>query len=449
MVFLAALLLGACADTPWDQAWDRPAEPTNVLVVLIDDVGIDKVRSYQPGRAGLPVQPTLDRLADVSVRFETAWAQPACSPTRAALLTGRHPRRVGIGRYLPDDTLWELPLAEQTLPELLAAAPASWETAAVGKWHLSSASSPSGFDHPNLQGFDSYRGWPGNIGGIDYHYEHFRKVVDGVESTEDTYATTDEVDDALDFVRSAGEPWMLFLAPHAAHIPLHVPPAGLHDSVGLDAETSAEADLFGAMVQALDTELDRLLSGIPADVLGRTTVFGLGDNGTASLQVVEPFDPTRAKGTLFETGVRVPLFVAGPLVLPGATSEAMVHVTDLFPTVAGLAGLEAQVDGIDLAPWLADPAAPSGREVLYSDRFRPLGPPPWHEQDLRAVRDERYKLISDDLAGTIELYELVPGAIDDGPALDLDTLDADAADALARLQRALAEHREALTFARY
>ena len=137
---------------------------------------------------------------------------------------------------------------------------------------------------------------------------------------------------------------------------------------------------FRAMVEALDTEIGRLLEGVD---LQRTTVIFLGDNGTTPQVVVPPFDPARAKNTVYEGGVHVPLFVAGAAVeVPGTTCDGLVHAVDLFATALELAGVDLAavlppdlaLDSVSFAPYLADPALPSLRSTLFTEVFKPNGP---------------------------------------------------------------------------
>jgi arylsulfatase A-like enzyme len=421
---------------------DSPVESApNVLFVLVDDVGIDKVRSYFPQLDGLPTTPTLDRLATEGMRFENAYAQPICSPTRAALMTGRHSRRFGIGRYIPADSTVELSLNETLIPELLAdVASESWSTAAFGKWHLSGHSSPSMRDHPNLQGFQHYSGVMGNFGTSDHYFDN-TKIVDGDRVPYQEYATTETFNDAIAWISTAAEPWYVHVATQTAHTPLHCPPEDLHNSpAGLD-----DAGKHAAMVEAFDTEFGRLLDAIDPDVLSRTNVVFMGDNGSYKGVILPPFLTQRSKGTVYEGGARVPLLVVGPAVgQPGSASDALVHVTDWLPTIGEWAGLDrwaveaavqAPLDGNSLVKVLADPDASSDTPYLYADHFQPLGPPPY-ELDERTLRDERWKVVDHSSRGQF-LYDLSTSDLDEGEPIPLDALNAEQQAAFDRLMAEL------------
>lgn len=434
----------------------------NVLVLLADDLGVERLGLYG-GIDPIPT-PTLDSLAAEGVRFEHATVHATCSPTRAALLTGRHSRRTGVGvriGTISDD--WELPLDELLVPEILAESSLGYTSVALGKWHLAANASPSSWSHPLLQGFSRHLGSFGNLQlgheipdePLDYY--HWAKLVDGVPTYSDTYATTDTVDDALAQIGSLAEPWYLHVAFNAPHDPFHFPPLRLFDTpIGLDA---TDAEKWAAAVEALDTEIGRLLDGMDPAVRARTTVVFLGDNGWPEEAVTPPFDPARAKTSLFEGGVRVPLIVSGPGVTsPGSSSEALVADVDLLPTIAELAGVrlpnaagspldtpwpDLELDGESWVPLLAEPLASSERTTVFLERFSPNGAAADWDMDETGIRDERFKLLRY-TSGSEELYDLWAAPLIDGPDLLTAPLDEEAEAAHARLSDALDAARSAL-----
>lgn len=404
---------------------------TNVLVVLADDVGVDKLAVYDPANPAVAT-PTIDGLAAQGVVFDRAYSAPVCTPSRANLLTGRYGRRTGVGSLVLNASD-RLAIASVLVPEVLPLARGGqvWAAEALGKWHLST----TGRDHPNVQGFGYFSGVFGAFSDtappLNGYYD-WEETTNGVVVGRSTvYNTTDIVDDALARVAQLQEPFFLYVAFNAAHEPLVPPPLALSDEP-VD-ETSDEPALHRAVLQALDAELGRLLAGIPADVRARTTVIFTADNGTKDLAVEAPYRPDRAKGTLYEGGVHVPLIVAGPLVAaPGARSDALVHLVDVFPTVADIAGVPLTdldggrsgvevtpgdvrvIDGVSLLPYLADPTTPSQRDYLFVEELEPVGPPPYSLDDI-AVRDATHKLLRRN--GRLELYALQPGAVDEGAEL--------------------------------
>jgi arylsulfatase A-like enzyme len=344
------------------------AQTQNVLLVIGDDIGVDAIACYGLGSNPAPT-PTIDGLAASGVRFTNAQVCPLCSPTRASILTGRHGFRTGIGRALTNNVNG-LAASETLLPEVLATA--GIQTALIGKWHLGDDLGPL---TPTAEGFGLFTG---ALQGAINNYYQWPKVKNGTTSTSTTYATTDCVDEALAFIGSTPQPWFLMLAFHAGHTPLHAPPASLHTQnlAGLSPATTP-VPFFRAMVQAMDTEFGRLLTTMPAAVRANTNVVFLGDNGTTSQVVQAPFDPQRAKGTVYQGGVKVPLIVAGPAVGGVPRTEAsLLHAVDLFTTLAAMQGVNAPaavpagvpLDAVNALPLLAAAPAPV-REFSYSQEF--------------------------------------------------------------------------------
>jgi arylsulfatase A-like enzyme len=376
-----------------------------------------------------PPTPTLDSLVDDGVLFRNAYAYPTCSASRAALLTGRFGRRTGVGMRIGlFEDAYRMPLSEVTLPEMLTHAPDAWDTSMVGKWHMANFAHPDWITNPGDQGFAWSAGSAGNIelasyGGMGSHdYFSWEKVVNGTSVPTHNYATTESVDDALDRTEIMQEPWMLYLSMNAPHLPLHRPPDHLWSSEDLAEEDMDAQNTVRAMIEAMDTELGRLLDGIPPEVLARTTVVFVGDNGTEKAVVTPPMSPDHAKGSLFEGGTHVPLIVSGPAVSrPGSESEALVSIADIFPTVAELAGVDLasvpghdgeplEIDGISLVPYLRDATLPSQRDVLYTETFTPNGGPPYTGKDMVAVREARYKLMRNgDQLALFDLWRSFPG----------------------------------------
>ncbi len=360
--------------------------PPNVLLVVADDLGVDFLSVYGADGGPVPRTPTLDSLAEGGVRFEHAWSEPLCSPTRAELLTGRYARTWDLGTAVRYADALDLPPEAVTLPEILGP---RWSTAFVGKWHLSSGD--PGLTAPLVQGFAAWSGALGNIGpessptGMDGQtYDRWEKVSDGVLERSTTYATTDTVNDALRHVTSLPEPWLVEVAFNAGHSPYHFPdPALLNQDWSEAPRTSSYR--FGSMIEALDTELARLLAAVDRD---RTVVIFVGDNGTPGGVVPEP-----AKGTVYEAGVRVPFLARGPGITPGLVIDAPVNLVDVPATVLDLAGVTTSepLDGVSLTPCFVD-AACRPRETAFAYAFTPNGPGPYNSWTA-AVRDERYKLI--------------------------------------------------------
>jgi len=459
-VVITVLIFGAlCA---FANGVPNGSEPVggNILLLVADDLGMDKIGIYGE-HPGAPNTPNIDALAARGVRFRNAYAPPSCSPARASILTGRYGRRIGLGAWIRMGTFaFEVPPATLMIPGMLDRySPLKYDHALVGKWHLAGFRSSPDLDHPRKLGFRRFSGSAGNLKASSQQdgevrgYYHWQKVTDGVASFVDEYATTVSVDDALAYIDEMSKPWFLMVAFNAAHPPLDIPPAELHSRS--DEELEDSIGKYDAMVEALDAEIGRLLSGIDPEVLADTTVIFMSDGGTLRSGTAPPLNPKHAKQTIYEGGTNIPLIVAGPPVsAPGSESDALVHVVDIFPTIADIAGVHPDqlldpngkrlvLDGHTLLPFVRDPRLPSEREYLYTELFRGPGKPPYYF-DARAVRDRRFKLIRR-LSQPDELYDL-QGRFDDGPNLLEAALNAEAQAAYQRLSLELERLEKELTY---
>jgi arylsulfatase B len=423
-------------DTDTDTGTDVPdVDSENVLFVLLDDVGTEVIGLYEPS---LPTPPTpvIDGLAAEGLLFRNAWSMPLCSPTRAALMTGRYPSRTTVGQ-VPENGNRGLPDAELTIPELLRDAPVPWDSSLAGKWHLSPYTGPKSRTSPADQGFAWHSGPIGNLQPHPYEdqgrgYYDWEENDNGTIVQQTTYATTDTADDAIARIGAMTEPWFLYLAFSAPHSPYEAPPESLVPGPIGDDRMSR----YLASITAVDAELGRVLDAMPAALRARTTIVVMGDNGTDADVAPERFG--RLKATVYEGGVRVPMVVTGPRVgAPGATTDALVDVVDWFPTIAGIAGVDPQaaatagpIDGVSLLPVLADPAA-RVRTYAYSEAFFS------DETYVWGIRDAQYKLVAAE--GWPYLHPSDPGGLalydlssDPGETTDLSG-DPAMADVFARL----------------
>ena len=414
----------------------------NILLIIGDDMGVETLASYGLGE-NPPKTDALDEMARQGVRFKNFWAQPVCSPTRATLMTGRYGFRTGIGRPVGDGRMppppeipaWapaESPIVpgcvsaadralprpfllpgEFTLPRALKTKPdLKYSTAAIGKWHL--AGEGNGWiDHPNLAGFDHFAGL---IGGRPESYFAWNKVVNGEVIGKVGYTPADKVDDAIRWLGAQGEsPWFLWFAFNLGHTPLHLPPEEYlrSDYSAIDSGEMPQENgqaLFTAMIEAMDTQIDRLLATLDPTVRENTYVIFMGDNGTYGPTVSAPFRRGYAKGTIYEGGVNVPLIVTGPGIERGGVSEALVNSTDIFATILEMAGMdldevvpdEIRHDSVSFLASLSNPDAPSRRDWIYADEF--FGGFEGIQTADYAMRAERYKLLR--FEGREEFYDL-------------------------------------------
>ncbi|MCP4120757.1 MAG: sulfatase-like hydrolase/transferase [Bacteroidetes bacterium] len=376
----------------------------NVILIIADDLGIDYMEKYGLGSDPAPT-PVLDSLADNGVLFSNAWTNPICSPSRANILTGKYGFRTGIGTAITGPTSVRLDTSEFTLPKAIKYQTGA-STAMVGKWHLGHNSQAFRLN-PNRCGFDLYSG---NVEGQIPNYGLWTKTVNGSNSVIWNYATSEAVDDAIDWIDDQSGNWFLTLSFNAPHVPFHKPPNALHSFDALSGNQSQidanPIPYFKAMVESMDTEIGRLLDHLRSEgELDNTNIVFLGDNGTDSDVVQAPFDDARAKGTMYNGGVQVPFIVSGPSVIsPGRTAGELVNSTDIFYTVLEMMGgnpdilpADVALDSRSFLPVLQNSSdSGSQRSWIYGDLFKPVTP---SSKDGKAITDGIYKLIRFDTGG--------------------------------------------------
>ena len=403
-VALLTLILAApaLAQTPASSSNRFMGDPVkvrpNMLLIIADDLGVDLLGTYAEGTSPA-CTPNLDQLAAGGMLFRNAWANPSCSPTRATLMTGRYGFRTGIGEPIANN-MAGLDLAETTLPEALP----GYTSSLLGKWHLAGN---LGNSHPNDSGFAHFAG---TIRGSVPNYFQWNKVTNGQMANTNVYATTDTTDDAIAEILTLPEPWLCVVSYHAPHSPWHEPPVALCPApscptsfCGNLPQNPSNAQMGKAMVEAMDTEIGRLLGALATRDSSAMVMF-MGDNGSPGALSEAPFLGSHAKGSMFEGGVNVPLIVSGNGVAQGE-SDALVSATDIFATAVELAGGSSTAeDSISFVPTLRNPQI-SRRGSIYAERFvsSPNGLP--YANHERAVRGEQYKLIRID-GEADQLYDL-------------------------------------------
>lgn len=375
---------------------DNPVAETgqpNILVILSDDQGVDSSAEYDYSMDP-PNTPVLSALAADGVVFQNAWATPACSSTRAGLLTGKH----GINNGVPtvpgnldenDEIIYEY-LGENT-------ATSNYASAYIGKWHLGT-DLIDGDTNPVGNGIPYFAGaLQGNISD----YDSWNLTIDSSdtaisESVSTEYNTSELTRLAENWIADQDSPWFLTLAYNAPHGPVHLPNSSLHSRDNL-TNCNDSRECFLAMIEAMDTEIGNLLNTLSAAELENTLIIYIGDNGTANGQR-DPlvFNGGQVKNSLFDGGMRVPLFASGAGVTRSdAVEERLVTVTDLYATIAELAGAEIEEplhDSISLAGYLSSTNGDT-RQHAYTD---------WENGEW-AIRNQSHHLINED---TQTLYRL-------------------------------------------
>jgi arylsulfatase A-like enzyme len=401
------------------------ASKPNIVLILADDLGWSDLGCYG---ADLIETPQIDRLAADGVRFTQAYAMPVCSPSRGALLTGKHAARLHITiwaegslegpqnrKLLQGDSLHDLPHTETTLAKHLH--DAGYLTALVGKWHLGGAS-----HFPETHGFDVNIGgthwgapqtfwWP--YSGTGRFGPEFRYVPHLEFGKPGEYLTDRLTDEALRVMDRAGDrPFFLYLAHHAPHTPIEAKPDDVKRFENkLRPDLNHQNAVYAAMVKSLDESVGRVLAHLAKRGLGKNTVvIFTSDNGgyigvdrrAGQTVPVTSNAPLRSgKGSLYEGGIRIPLIVRWPGLTPKAAEcREPVVLMDLFHTLhpAGSSG----GDGVDLTPLLKKPAAKLDRDALffhyphYYETTTPVG----------AVRAGDWKLLEYFEDNHVELYNL-------------------------------------------
>lgn len=371
------------------QAGEKSRLP-NVVFILADDLGWADL-----GCTGSTFYetPHLDRLAKGGMRFTNGYAScPVCSPTRAAILTGKHPARLGTtdwfgggarkGKLLPAPYLDYLPVDETTLAQVLRAA--GYVSAMIGKWHLGG----EGFD-PLKYGFDV--NIAGNRRGSPPSYFSPYKnpnLPDGPQGEQLTDRLTTE---ALKFIeKNRDRPFFAYVAYHAVHTPLQAKKdlvqkyrtkAAARDTIdpftkldGVKVRQVQDHAVYAAMLETLDVNVGRILDLLEKLGLAENTIVVFtSDNGGLSTSEGWPTSnlPLRVgKGWLYEGGTRVPLLLRWPGRIPaGRTSHVPAVSTDFFPTILDAAGLPLRprqhLDGVSLLPVLTGKGILPPRDLLW------------------------------------------------------------------------------------
>jgi len=410
----------------------------NFVFILTDDLGWADLGCYG---STFYETPNLDRLAAGAMRFTDAYAACCvCSPTRASIMTGKYPARLGLTNWLTGRIrkkligapyIKQMPLEEVTVAEALKAA--GYATGFVGKWHL--GREPYWPEH---QGFDvnvagCHAGSP--MGGYFAPWGNPR-MTDGPKGQYLTDRLTDEGIRFIEAHASAGsaqaKPFFLYQSYHTVHTPIQAKkkliekyrakaarlepgklPADLPEA-DFKARGAQNHPVYAAMVESMDTNVGRILAALERHKLAdRTVVLFMSDNGGFSTSRGRGRAPTSnvplraGKGWLYEGGIREPMIVRWPGVTrPGSTCREPVTSTDFYPTMLQMAGLKPRpaqhVDGVSLVPLLKG-ARSLGRKAIFwhYPHYSPQGGRP-----ACAVRAGRYKLLEFFEDHHVELYDL-------------------------------------------
>ena len=328
-LLITSILMYSCNNDSSDGASPSAIKP-NILLIIADDMGLDASPGYNIG-AVKPNMPNLQNMINSGITFNNAWSYPTCTPTRSSIITGKYGLRTGVIQV--GDVL---SITETSLQTYLDNQNSGYSCAVIGKWHIGSNDA----NHPNNLGLNYYAGV---LNGTVQSYNDWDLTINGstVNSTE--YTTSKFTDLAIDWIDNQSQPWFLWLAYNAPHTPFHLPPADLHYQGNLPSDDASIAanpqPYYMAMLEALDTELGRLITSMSQEEKDNTVFIFIGDNGSPN-QVVQEYSPFRAKGTVYQGGINVPLIISGKGVTRiGAVEDALVNTTDLFTTIANIASV--------------------------------------------------------------------------------------------------------------
>ncbi len=395
--------------TPAFSAMGMAAEKPNILVILVDDLGYGDLSSQ--GAADLKT-PHIDGLIAAGMRFDNAYANcPVCSPTRAALLTGRYQELVGVPgviRTHANNNWGYLAKEAVLLPQMLK--PLGYDAAIIGKWHLG-LEAPN---RPNDRGFDHFHGFLGDM--MDDYYNHRRhdnnymrldeQVLDPPGHATDIF--TDWTIDYLQKRQDQKNPFFLYLAYNAPHTPIQPPQDWLQKVKDREAGISDKRAKLVALIEHLDAGIGRVLRTLRATKLAENTlVFFTSDNG-GQLSAGANNGPLRdGKQSMYEGGLRVPMGVVWPgRIEAGSRTSRTAISMDIFATACAAAGAPVphKIEGRSFLPTLLGKTQPNPpRDFFFHRREGGLR---YNGLTTNALIRGEWKLLQNSPFEPLELYNL-------------------------------------------
>lgn len=382
-------------ETPVEEGNGTSEEETsaspNILFIISDDQGLDASAQYDLSQ-DVPNTPTLNALAQQGLIFDNMWVTPACSTTRGTIITGKYGINSGV-ESLPAILSGENEILQQYLKRNEESS--NYKSAVFGKWHLGSSDS-----HPDEVGIEHYAG---NIANLSDYY-NWSLTVNGVTETSTEYHSTKITDLAINWVNEQTLPWFAWVAYSAPHAPFHLPPESLHnrDLSGSEVDIqNNKRDYYLAAIEAMDTEIGRLLNSLDDVTRSNTIIIYIGDNGTPSVVIDNSiYSNSHAKGSLYQGGVATPFVVSGKGVSRiNERESALVTATDLYATIAEIAGVtETKVHDSQSFKSLFTSNISSDRNYIYT-ALKSDDVSGW------ATRSTEYKLI-EFIESSQELYLL-------------------------------------------
>jgi arylsulfatase A-like enzyme len=416
-LLLMALSLIACSSDSGgysDNSVDpiiAPESYPNILLIIADDMGRDATFGFSEGSLK-PITPHINSIKNSGITFQNFWSYPTCSPTRASIITGKYGYRTGV-KWAGD----VLPSTERSLQKYIKEETGSrYNSAVIGKWHLSGNN--SSLDRSAF-GIDYYAGLMG--GGLQNYFQ-WNLTNDQGTNLQSGYSSKIFTDLAMDWVGAQDQPWFLWLAYNAPHTPFHKPPSIMHNQGELTnySEGMDPMPYYLAAIEAMDFQIGRLINGLTQEEKDNTIILFMGDNGTPNEVGQSPYPDNAVKGSLYQGGINVPLFVSGKGVQRTGNDYNLLTSTDLFSTIAQLAGVDS--DEIhDSKSFMNLLTADDGQRAFQYSEMESPNASKW------AISNGDYKLIVR-ANGAQELYDLVSDPYESenliGAALSLEAIDA-------------------------
>lgn len=389
-------------------AFAAEAKP-NFLIIFADDLGYGDVSTYHASDCHTP---NIDKLAADGMLFPNMRANcTVCSPSRAALLTGRYPDRVGVPgviRTNPDDSWGYLAPGIPTIGNELKKA--GYHTAVIGKWHLGLESPNT----PNERGFDLFHGFLGDM--MDSYTTHLRQGHNYMRHNAEEIDPKGHATDifagwAKDYFRERSkqkQPFFLYLAFNAPHFPIEPPEEWVAKVKARSPELSEKRALNVALVEHLDDRIGQVLAVLKELGLEQNTVVAFSSDNGGSLPHAQNNDPWRdGKTSHYDGGLRVPFIVRWPgHIKAGSRSDYTGLNFDLFPTFLELAGLKPspKIDAVSLVPILNGGTLDAAQRDLYFVRRE--GGPAYGGKNYEAIIRGEWKLMQNTPYSPLELYNL-------------------------------------------
>ncbi len=402
----------ACMIGPTSRIGPKSAtaiERPNILVILADDLGYGDLGCF--GAPDLKT-PHIDRIASSGLTMDNFYANcPVCSPTRAALLTGRYQELVGVPgviRTHAHNNWGHLSPSAVMLPQLLKTS--GYHTAIVGKWHLG-LSSPS---RPNERGFQFFHGFLGDM--MDDYYHHRRHDINYMRENETEIKPIGHATDlftqwACDYVRQAqqrNDPFFLYLAYNAPHTPIQPPKQWLDKVRKREPDLGPARAKLVALIEHMDDGIGKVMQTLKQTGQDRDTVVIFTSDNGGQLNVGANNGKLRdGKQSMYEGGLKVPFCAVWPgMIEPASRSRRVAITMDLFPTICEIAGVEVkqEIDGRSILPTLrGKPQETFDRDLFFhrregGDRYGGL--------TIQAVRRGNWKLLQNSPFAPLELYDL-------------------------------------------